>query len=178
MELLDIHTTWVGLGVKVGGSLVFGFESTEGIMFRLDLPHTSHQEVNITNVRLGLGLGGSIGAVLIYAVNCHSLWDVDRKQLTDLGINIQIPQTKFSLGRFSTTILKGLKGQGANFVKRATPKFIADLRDFGSYLYNYGDLGDKLRRKEPDVIAIDVPGIGWGAELSINYTTGEFMVIE
>ncbi|SCL25647.1 hypothetical protein GA0074692_2001 [Micromonospora pallida] len=63
--------TWVGAGGKVGGIAIFGAESFEGVAVRVDSVDNSWHEVNVTSVRLGLGLGDRSGSPCSSGSTCH-----------------------------------------------------------------------------------------------------------
>src|SRR4051812_44669791 len=89
--------TWVGAGAKVGGIAVIGMETVEGVVARLDDMQSSWTEINITSLRLGLGLGGSAGAVIICAFNVTGvLYTINGLSVSDWGATLALPEVKES----------------------------------------------------------------------------------
>jgi hypothetical protein len=183
MELRD-DRTWVGAGIKVGGIAIAGAETFEGVATRLDSWRTTWLEVNVTGIRLGLGLGGSIGASVFFAFNVGTLYEVNNTVVTDWGLNIAVPSLKANLKSLGVAINleKYLDSAGRVFLKRQfignmTPEKLAKLRDLASVVYNSTTEGAAgILGGEPKLLVLDVPGAGWGAELSVFATGGEFTV--
>jgi len=124
-----LDRTWAGAGVKVGGIAFIGADTFEGVAFRLDTwPTQSAHEVNATNIRLGIGLGGGVGASLVFVFNAGTLWEINGLLLDDWGINLALPGAKIGVGKISWPVLKGLSKGGQAFIKGFTPKALQDFR--------------------------------------------------
>lgn len=181
--------TWAGVGIKGGGILGFvGADTFEGTVFRLDgNPIASAHMVGITNLRLGIGLGGSIGATAVFVFNAPSIWNANKLQLKDCGINIALPEAKIGGAGITLRAFKNLKNikQIKTLLKSYNPKDIENLRNIASFIYSIlVDYQEGVEANKPNgdkkvpavVVAIDIPGVGSGAELSGFFTYGEFDV--
>jgi hypothetical protein len=169
--------TWIGAGVKVGGIAVFGAETFEGVATRLDSWNSAWQEVNITSIRLGLGLGGSVGISLFFAFNVNTLWEVDGTGVSDWGLNVTVPDLKVSIDSLKMGLDLTKYVEGSEFLTKAfiggmSPESIGKLRDFASFLYNAPDL---QADSSPKIVLLDIP-VGTGAELSVFVSGGELSV--
>jgi hypothetical protein len=177
---MRLEQTWVGAGIKVGGIAIAGAETFEGVATRLDDGANPWQEVNVTSIRLGLGLGGSIGVSIFLAFNVNTLWEVNGKSITDWGLNIAVPALKVNVQSVGWELdlakyVEGSKFLSREFVRGMTPEKLAKLRDLASFVYNAAtDGGDGATGGEPVLMVLDVPEVGWGAELSVFLTGGEF----
>lgn len=179
MELLA-ERTWVGAGAKVGGMAVIGAETFEGVATRLDIWESSWHEVNVTGIRLGIGLGGSIGVSLFFALNANTLWELNGTTLTDWGLNIAVPEFKANLSSvgFELKLAEFLDETSKSFLRKdfigsLKPEGIAKLRDIASTIFN---ASEQFLNGGSGIVVLDVPGIGTGAEVSLFLTGGEFSV--
>lgn len=176
MELRD-DQTWIGAGVKVGGIAVFGAESFEGVATRVDAWDTAWHEINITSIRLGLGLGGSIGISLFFAFNVNTLWEVDGTSVTDWGLNIAVPDLKVNIEslKLSLNLAKYIEGSEfliKPFMAGMNLEKIAQFRELASFIYNSSELDAAGNAR---LVLLDIP-VGTGAELSVFVSGGEFSV--
>ncbi|SCL25642.1 hypothetical protein GA0074692_2000 [Micromonospora pallida] len=100
--------------------------------------------------------------------------------VTDWGLNIAIPEVKVGLDdlRYGLELDKFLSG--SDFL---APLFLSEmknaerfgkLRDFASWLWSTGEFYGTGTSSDPAIMVIDVPGAGWGAEVSAFVTGGEF----
>ena len=175
--------SWIGVGVKGGGFLgFFGGESTYGKLF--NLYDSSYQAgFSLTNARIGLGLGGSAGVVLLMVFNCPNLWRINGDSSSDWGIN-------FSMGNRWSEFLTAVKHHkmlpiitklAKNLNNRhgiAHLEGTASCRNFMHYIYSSCELEDALRINKPKVISIDIPGSGKGFEISATYSFGAEFILE
>lgn len=180
---LRYDQTWFAPGVKIGGMAVLGAESFQGCATRVD-GFDTWQEVNVTSLRLGLGLGGSIGISLFCAFNCPTLYSVNGKFVSDWGINIALPGVKANAKGLGTALnLATYLDQAGRaflvkpFIRSLSPEKISKIRDWMSLVYNSADGGAKMAvaNGEPWVTVLDLP-IGTGAEVSAYFTGGEVSV--
>lgn len=180
MGNLQDSYTWVGAGAKIGSMLgAAGLETFEGVAGRLDTWKDSCHEVNVAAVRLGLGLGASLGASIFLGFNIANLWTVNNMVIQDWGFNIAFPEVKANVrdAGSALNLARYVSGAGRSFLKKEfyrgmTPSEIGKLRDLASSIWNTR----AKMTQAPVMLVIDVPGVGGGAELSGYWTTGEFTV--
>jgi hypothetical protein len=176
------NKTWAGVGVKGGGMIgFFGLDTLESCVFRLDgLPNLSSHLVNVTNLRIGAGLGGSVGATAIFVFNAPTLlFAQDIPLLKDWGVNIALPETKVSGAKITFQAFKNCGNLKTilSLLKNFTPKDIENFRNIASFIYScVNDYQEGASGSEPAVVAIDIPGIGSGAELSGFASFGKFEI--
>lgn len=176
-----MRNTWVGVGTKIGGGLIAGgIESTTGIMFNCLNP-TWNTVFSIESVRLQMGVGGGIGANVVVVFNCPSVFTIDKTDVSDWGVNFSLGPnwTAFvkgltKLGFFGKAIkvkntLKGAKTieqmKNAQVLGKLSRSDMQTIKDGVNYMWNANDLakrGNKLM-----ISALDVPGVSFGAEISI-----------
>jgi hypothetical protein len=166
--------TWVGLGVKAGGIAVAGAETFEGIAFRADsTPAESGVEVNVTSIRLGLGLGGSAGVAVFLAFNLPLLFD---QPLTDWGVTVALPGGRLSGNIAALSAFKSLPSVMAR-LEWFTDDRLELLKDIASAVYaGATDVRDAIDGGDGKILVLDVPEAGWGAELSVSASGGELSV--
>jgi hypothetical protein len=181
--------TWVGLGIKGGGHLaVIGAETMEGAAGRLDQFTTSVREFNISSIRFGPGLGGSVGVSVMAAFNVPTLQMLENKTLTpslsDFNINLAVPEFKASSKTMIALSKLGasLSKSSSKFLTKAVigglkPGDVATLRDFAHIYWQ-----TVIEGKEADssnaikIIVLDIPSAGIGLEASLFWTLGEIHV--
>ena len=158
---------------------VVGLEEVEGNIWHMS--STARNWFSVMSVRLGLGLGGSVGLVAICIFNCDSAKvRLNNTSLNDWGVNVAIA------GRWAA-VAKGLKMSGfwariAKLgLKRGTRKAVAGTLQHADEFRNdlhliYTGLDIESSNGEPKVVVIDSPA-GVGLELSINYTLGKIEII-
>lgn len=172
--------TWFGAGAKVGGIALIGAETFEGVATRLDSASNPWREVNVTNVRLGVGLGGSVGLTVFVGFNMALLEWAEGTPVTDWGLNIAIPQVKVGLDDLRWAAALDSFLDGSDFLAdyfistMKNSERLGAARDFASLLWSTDDAARATRADEPTVLLIDVPGVGWGAEISLFASGGEF----
>ena len=173
-KTMSSYESWIGLGVKGGGTLGFvGMETLEGVASNLGYPKHSHS-LNVSSIRLGLGLGGGAGFVAIVVFKCGNLMNLNGTKTTDWSIN-------FALGEKWDGVVKGLKNYkffstvariGGIFSK-AVPSDVDNIRNSMSYLYTAYDISGM---SGPKLVTIDIPFAGIGAEVSAHYLDGEITI--
>lgn len=130
--------TWAGMGVKGGGHLfILGADTFEGAAFRLDgSPSASLTEVNVTSLRAGPGLGGSVSLSLFFAFNVAILSQIDDMYTgRDWGFNISFPEEKLPDGKDAVTAIK----EAANLkipMSKLDPKSVEAFRTLGSLFWS------------------------------------------
>ncbi len=115
---------------------------------------------SMTSGRVGVGLGGGIGAVAVFAFNTPSLGAMDGVEITDWGVNI-------SLGPNTSALFKAVAKSGL------IPSDLENIRQGLHYLYNLNDIASM--NGAPTIVAFDLPG-GWAYEISVNYVCGTFEI--
>lgn len=150
---------------------VTGFETMEGYVANLGYPRHCH-ELNLSSLRLGIGLGASVGMTAVLVYNCGNIQNLNETKSEDWSINI-------SYGEKWSDIVKGLANlrfdkTAAKLVSwsKATPKDIDTIRNSMSYLWTAGD----MIANKPQVVAIDIPGAGIGLEGSIHKLYGTIRI--
>ncbi len=174
---VDFFQTWIGYGVKVGGSLfVVGVESADGLIYNLGFPTHSHS-LNITGIRIGPGLGGGGGLIAMIVFNCGNIQNLSDTNTNDWSVNIALgPKWKeimAGLGnyKFFTTMatLGGKLSQG-------TPADITSIRNSLSYLWSADDI--LSMDSAPKIVTLDIPGLGYSQEISASYIIGTITIGE
>ena len=170
------YDRWIGVGVKGGGTVVVaGMEYLTGKVFNLgDL--SVGNNFQMLSVRLGVGLGGGVGAVVCLVFNCLNIMNLDETDQDDWGVNI-------ALGPKWDGVVKVLKnykffGTLAKFgkhVARLHPSDLESVRNSMAYLYTAYDIANSAG---PKLVTIDIPGAGVGAELSVNKTLGKLEILD
>lgn len=176
----DPNQTWLGVGVKGGGTVfVVGLEEIEGNIWHMGSPASNW--FSVMSVRLGLGIGASVGLVAICIFNCDSAKvRLNKTSLNDWGVNVAIS------GKWSA-VAKGLKNAGFwtriaklglnRGTRKTVAKSLEHAEDFRNDLHHiYNGLDIATSNGEPKVIVIDSPA-GIGLELSVNYTLGTIEII-
>ncbi len=183
--------TWVGIGIKGGGHLfVVGAETAEIVAGRLDQFTTSLKEMNISSFRFGPGLGGGVGVCLFMAFHTPQLGMLNGTQISpalkDFNVNISM-ELKIPLGN-SFKLIKPLATRVAAASRFAggiktglgalKASDVSTLRDFAHMYYQAvvegGDAANNTSVSK--TIVMDIPGLGYGLEVSLYWTQGEIMV--
>jgi hypothetical protein len=166
--------TWLGVGLKTGGTMVtVGFENTEGGIMNLGNPNVRNW-FSLTSVRFGLGLGGGTGLTAICVFNCDNIRRLHNTQNTDWGVNFALGERWDTVARtlknmrfFSTVVRIGPSLSGFR------PSHIETIRNGLHYLYNEYDV--LLSGGDPKVVCIDTPASA-GLEVSLNFTIGNIEI--
>lgn len=171
---MDNFSSWIGLGVKGGGTVgLIGLETMEGSVTNLGFTrHT--QSLNVTSIRVGLGLGGGVGLVAILVYNCPNLAVLHDTIGTDWSVNVAIGGVKWDgvlkalkAKKFFSTITK-LSGA----IEKATPDDISNIRNSMSYVYSTIDIA----KNSPQLVSLDIPFAGVGQEVSIHALEGKITI--
>lgn len=198
-EMFDARHCWLGVGMKVGGQLIGGgVESTTGYVFNVENPSIG-AGFTIENIRIGPGLGGGVGGVLLIVLDCRSIYTLDGTDLLDWGVNVAFGAKLDSLVKLlraakefdalwpvARTLLKGV-GQlrsGAVQAGRAAAPALAGIGmaadDFETMKtavnYAWNAHSTLSRDGNPLIIALDIPGVGYGLELSLVAMAGKFSI--
>ncbi len=173
---MDKYNSWVGLGFKGGGfTAITGFEYVTGTLRNVGLM-SEHHDFQILNVRGGIGLGGSVGAIFCAVYNCPNLWRLDGAWVSDWSINV-------ALGEKWDSVVKGLKNYNListvkriNDSKKATPADLENIRNGASYIY--GTVDTIRMDDKPKLVTIDIPLAGVGYELSAYVSAGKIEMLD
>ncbi|MER3429897.1 MAG: hypothetical protein C4324_02435 [Blastocatellia bacterium] len=168
-----LERTWLGIGAKGGGSVLVGTELTEGGLINLGNPNV-REWFSLFSLRLGIGLGASVGLTLICVFNCWNIWFIDKTLITDWGFNFawygkwDAVAKALKNMKFIATVLR-IGPRLAGF----RPSQLENVRLALHYLYNAYDLGTSSG--ETKVVCIDTVGVG--LEVSLNCTVGEIEIM-
>ena len=175
--------TWVGFGANVGGMLVAaGVESMLGMMMRAD--GAAQTDISSTSVRLGLGVGGSAGAVILASINSPTLDYLRRQRQSGWGMTVAVPAARFPAGPHTAELLTGVRRVLAGAAGMSQAAMAARLtRDNVGRLFDYVQMalsaaqgGAAATSSAPALLAFGVPGLGGGAEASAYVTVGYVQV--
>lgn len=162
--------TWVGIGIKSGGSLLIGgVETTTGKFFNVGNPGVTYN-FNIVSRRWGLGLGGGGGLVVIFVFKLKSLYWLNHRSVDDWGVNISIGGKQFEILKFlaNKNFFHTVRYVGRSL--NLLTNYIEDFRNVSSFLYNVNDFDSKA---DHPILSLDVPGVGLGLELSAFKSYGK-----
>jgi hypothetical protein len=156
--------TWLGVGAKSGGQLLFGgVEGEAGILFNLDNP-SMMRRYSITSSRWGLGLGGGGGITVTCVFNSNELYWLSETEVSDWGVNISMGAkwkdvVWFIADKKIHLILKMILRNPFQFLTK-----LDNLRDFSHFLYNTFEV--KNSKTEHPILSLEIPMSGPGLELS------------
>jgi hypothetical protein len=169
---------WFGLGASEGGTLaVVGRDTMVGVMYSPD----SYEDwfvLNITHWRLGLGLGASLGAALVFAVGGKTPQSFD-------GLKVGGWDFKAGLGENWGAFAKGVAGLnlGAKIASSAGSLFVKSqlsVKQWQSFavVVRDGVKGGKLASpSHPTVVVMPIPMAGVALEASVYYAFGSCSVL-
>lgn len=166
-------TTWFGVGFKGGMSLGPGFEDVEGFLFNLG-DTTAHFWCGLSSLRVGMGMGGSVGLTAMLLTNCPDVQKMNKKEITDWGIDLSIG-AKWSalIGCMKNyDMYKKLADWGRVQDSVLSPGRI-DL--MGQIFNNSKTALQGATSKDPELLTVDLP-MSFGLEASIAYKLGTFRV--
>ena len=155
----DVNKTWWGYGVKYGGIIGIGAETMEGFIYNAN-SLSWNEKFSMTSFRWGLGLGGGIGAVAVFAFNTPALSSIDGYEVQDWGFSI-------SVGPNASKLFSAIAKTGLN------PEALETIRNGLHYYYNVLEIGSM--KDAPCIVAFDLPG-GWAYEVSLNFSVGRFEI--
>jgi len=171
---MTLGATWLGVGVKSGGQLLFGgVESETGFFFDLS-KQSAKLKYSMTSRRWGLGLGGSGGLSVILVFNSNAIWWLNGRDLSDWGVNLSLggkwkDVAWFIADKMIHTILKLIVNSPTEFIK-----YLSELRDFTSLIFNAYDLGKS--KDEHPILTFEVPFAGLGLEVSAFTKSGKIWI--
>jgi hypothetical protein len=167
---------WFGIGGQTGGHLaIVGKDTVEAVLYSMET-HQDRFWLNVDGYRVGPGLGGSVGVVIVVATGGKHPNNFNGVKVT--GVDFQA-----NLGGKWGDLAKGLKGLNAvsKFAKagKIIDKTISiaeweKVRDLIWNAIKAGAINTKSDKPEVNVMAI--PGAGIGLELSLFYGFGEVQV--
>ncbi|MBX7105358.1 MAG: OmpA family protein [Gemmataceae bacterium] len=171
----EMRRVWIGAGVKAGGTAVFvGLEDTEGAVLRADTFREACY-VGVTSFRAGIGLGVSGNPVAMIMFNTPDPTFFNGESTSDWGVNFAFGPSWSKLAKalteykFFQTIAKVAKLGWAT----ATPADMEDIRNALHILYS--SLG-AAATQGPNLVCIDCPVGGVGAEASVVATWGKIRI--
>ncbi len=164
------HTTYIGVGTKVGGGMIVGFDLVQGRIARLDALQVQ-TDFMVLNVGIGLTLGGSASWVLALAFNCPSIWLLNHRDVGkgswsfDLDIGEKwgdllkaLNDVKY-LGFLAKIGQAGLRGLG-------DPSKVLTARSLASDLASAVGAAQSTK---PQFLLIGIPGSGAGLQINASY---------
>ncbi|MEP6924412.1 MAG: hypothetical protein ABI954_08090 [Pyrinomonadaceae bacterium] len=177
---MDNYSSWIGFGFKGGGILgIGGVDYLSGTMRNVGFL-SEHHDFQVLSARLGLGLGGSVGAVACFVYNCSNLYALNDTIADDWSINVALEVKWDAIAdglknfKFFPTLAKlGAKAAGWS---KATPGDITNLRNGMSYIYTAQDI--VTMNGSPKLVTIDIPGAGVGYELSASFSKGKIEILD
>lgn len=164
--------TWLGIGIKSGGQLLFGgVESVAGHFFNLGIKGMAPR-FSMTSSRWGFGLGGGVTLTCICVFKLKGIYWLDGREIDDWGVNIDMGGKWKSAAK----ALKAKKFFQQIKIARALGSIVANLdeiRDAMHYLYNLYDFD---RNGDHPMLSFDIPFAGVGLELSAFKTSGKMWI--
>jgi len=163
--------TWLGVGVKSGGQLLFGgVESTGGLFFNLGNPNVIHT-FSMTSSRWGFGLGGGAQLVCMFVFKLKGLAWLDGQTIEDWGMNVDMGGrwkhwTKIVDDKFRSTV-------HAVWALSSIVPHLDEIRDVMHYLYNLYEFDSK---GDHPMLSLEVPFAGAGLELSAFKSKGKIWI--
>lgn len=162
------YSIWVGSVLKYGGMLaVVGFESLEGSIMRLDALKAGNgggawQCYATPGVRLGLGLGASVGVSIIMVLNTQFYVDLHGLDIGGPGLNIAF-EDRFGKIPLSETEFSAFEAMAKGVMDMNKYNLLTNVANTVMGNLNYAGSG-------PVAFMFDVPGAGTGLEISAVYT--------
>jgi hypothetical protein len=159
---------------------VVGATSFEGAAFRLDgAPGASVMEVNVSELQLGLGLGGAVGVSAFFAFNVVGpLWSINNSTSgISFAFNVAVPGEKLGVGSHVANVLQNLDTIGKDTLKTLDAVSVQDLSDLAQIVYAGWQSGSSQASGQPSFIVIDIPGAGWGAQVMVGGSNGQFSTL-
>lgn len=173
---------WFGIGIQGGGTFaIWGRYTKQAILFSLD-SYDDHFWVSISETRWGLGLGGSGGAALFYAVGGKTPMAFD-------GLKTGGWDFQASLGEDWAAFAKALAGdfKELGLVEQVT-KAEGFFKKCNLTEQQWRRLATQIKRSttlanmrnsflKPHITSVSIPGAGGGLELSLTHESGTSSVI-
>ena len=162
------YQVWTGLVTKGGGMLfVVGMETLSGHIIRLDALKSGDASAfwacgATPGFRLGLGLGGSVGVSLIIVLNTQFYVDLHGLDIGGPGLNIAF-EDRFGKVPLSANEYRALEAMAKGVMNMKNSNLLTNVTNTLINNLNYGGSG-------PVAFMFDLPGVGYGLELSAVYT--------
>lgn len=181
----DPASTWIGIGQKTGFSLGPGYERFDGVIWNCN--DFRYAGLRINSIRIGLGVGGSTGVSLVLIFNALNQARIHNLEITDWGVNIAIgdrlgsivsairsPRAWGALARAIRTVNRSRVGRGLSSagIRAVSGDDLDSLRNLASTSYSALDVENARRNNNVAVVVLDIPFLGLGAEISVNYLLG------
>ena len=171
------RNTWIGAGAKYGGQLIgAGYDSSDGAVFNVAHPGWCF-EFEITNLRLGPGLGGGVGSMIVIAFNTTNIYNLSGTNIEDWGFNFALAGKWSAIAKSLANIQKYAALAKLAKSATATKNFVKDaegLKMATNYLWNAFDMNK--RGGKPTIFTLDLPA-GVGLEVSLVKTYGTFNIL-
>jgi hypothetical protein len=158
-----LENVWAGIAKSHSGDLaVVGAHDLTGKIYCLgdELPDIRNGILNINGYKFGVGLGASIGAVLVVAYGYSSLSDMNGEVTGAYDFDL-------SLGAKLADFIKGLKGLGKVIDTIQKYKKLRYLVEVG--IKNRGVTG-------PGIFAIPIPLAGVGLHVWVGFKFGDISI--
>ena len=177
--------TWIGIGDKTGFSLGPGYEHTVGVIWNCS--DYRYAGLRINALRIGVGIGASTGVSLILVFNAPNLGRINNMNVADWGVNISIgdrlgsivsairsPQAWASVERVVAAVNGSMVGRGLSSagIRAVSRHDLDNLRNLASISFTALDVDSARRNNDPAIVVLDIPFLGLGAEVSVNWSTG------
>lgn len=162
------YKRWFGVGVKSGGQLgIGGVETTTAKMWNLGDGHSFDFE--LVSSRWGLGLGGSIGAVVILGYGFNLPDQIHREKSNDWGVSVAITEKLLSKSMLTSMTVAVALARAAKMagMTKLSVEGVVQLRNLMHTLYAGYEAS-----KRKGVICMDVPFAGAGVEVAAYATRG------
>ncbi len=174
---MNKYNNWIGVGFKGGGILgIGGVEYMSGTLRNLGLMQ-EHHDYQVGSGRIGLGLGGGVGAIACIVLDCPNLYSLNDTKVDDWSIN-------FALAVKWDGIVDALRGYKffssvvkLKDFKKVTPTDLSNIRDGVSYISNASTAPGVRAGSGPRLVTIDVPFAGVGYELSASVSSGRIEIL-
>jgi hypothetical protein len=173
---LERSGIWFGIGGQTGGHLaIVGKDTVEAVLYSMET-YKDRFWLNVDGYRIGPGLGGSVGVVVVVATGGKHPGSFNGVKVT--GVDFQA-----NLGGKWGDLAKGLKGLNAvsKFAKAGKiidkTISIAEWEKVRDLIWNAIKAGAiNVNSDKPEVNVMAIPGAGVGLELSVFYGFGTVQV--
>ncbi len=187
--------SWIGIGAKFGSTvIIMGIEQMTGFIVSIqDLVNTESNirasVLNAETTRIGIGVGASGGACIIYATGVANAGELNRLMTGGGDFNLALGGNAgafFKAGKNAAKIRKlkplidvliriGAKTPGALNSALKAPDKLGDLYKAVTGLRD--TLADEAVDAEPSVLVMDVPGLSGGTEAALFHAVTEFRTL-
>jgi hypothetical protein len=168
---------WFGIGIKGGGHFfAIGKDTIEAWLVSYDNYDDSFF-MNVDGWRLGPGLGGSVGGVLVIVTSLTKPQQLNGHMFGGADFEASLGGRWSSVAKAVDKLQPAMKVlKGAKRVTKGAIKAAEWEKTRDSIKAAASALGMKFDAAEPEVNAISIPGAGIGAEISLFYGWGEVLV--